>query len=951
MKKRTVKQTRVISLLLAVMMIVTSLPFAGLSALAATSGDFKYEICGATESNYDGPALKVDIAVAGETVTVTVTALAASRIAVGKFGLNYDSEKLEFVEGVTSSERDVFNPNTMICVFGQAYAYPHDTVIFTAEFKVKATPIDANCVYLTDLDNVTEDSVSVNEVAVPTFTCDHSITTEKVITEATCEEAGFKEVTCSVCGTVETQVIPAGHSYGEWEVTKKATATEDGEEQRVCTVCGAVEMQAIPATGEEPITGDFEYEILEDGTAVITDYNGEAETLEIPSTLDGYTVTSIGEEAFEYCESLTSVTIPDSVTSIGDYAFPGCDGLTSVTIPDSVTSIGYAAFRWCDSLTRITVDENNKNYSSQDGVLFNKEKTELIQYPIGNERTSYNIPNGVTSIGDYAFADCYSLTNVTIPDGVTSIGYGAFEDCESLISITIPDSVMSIGSDAFSGTGYYNDETNWEDGVLYIGNHLIDANYEVPAEYSIKEGTVTITYGAFAENGSLTSITIPESVKSMGGFSLCENLTSITVDENNKNYSSQDGVLFNKEKTELIQYPAGNERTSYSIPDSVTSIDGHAFAWCDSLTSITIPDSITSIGDYAFWGCDSLTSVTIPDSVKGIGNYAFWACDSLTSITIPESVTSIGKGAFSSCYGLTSITIPDSVTNIGDLAFYRCTSLTSITIPDSITSIGDYAFEYCDSLTSITIPDSVTSIGEGAFDGCDSLTSITIPNSVTRIGDEAFKGSALETIYGYENSYAQTYAEENGYEFVPLYTYENEESGITVDADKSELPTDTELVVTVKEETEDSVTYDISLQSGGVEVQPTGSVTVKIPVPETMDGESVKVYRREADGTMTDMNAAYKDGYMVFTTEHFSEYKLTTASGTLGDVNGDGNIDPLEVLIVKRYIAEFDDAKLEGDAFARADVSGDGKVDPLDVLFIMQKIAEIIDNFDEIKQK
>ena len=183
----------------------------------------------------------------------------------------------------------------------------------------------------------------------------------------------------------------------------------------------------------------------------------------------------------------------------------------------------------------------------------------------------------------------------------------------------------------------------------------------------------------------------------------------------------------------------------------------------------------------------------------------------------------------------------------------------------------------------------------------------------------------------------------------PVNIFSDEESGITVDTDKSELPTDTELVVTVKEETEDSVTYDISLQSGGVEVQPTGSVTVKIPIPETMDGESVKVYRREADGTMTDMNAAYKDGYMVFTTEHFSEYKLTTASGALGDVNGDGNIDPLDVLIVKRYIAEFDDAKLEGDAFARADVNGDGKVDPLDVLFIMQKIAEIIDNFDKIK--
>ena len=719
----------------------------------------------------------------------------------------------------------------------------------------------------------------------------------------------------------------------------------------------------LQAFAEE--SGDFWYEILDydDGTAEITNYNGSAKTLEIPSTLDGYTVTSIGEHAFSYCYSLTSITIPDSVTSIGEAAFEWCDSLSSVTIPDSVTSIGDGAFSWCNSLTSITVDENNKNYSSQDGVLFNKEKTELIQYPIGNKRTSYSISDSVTSIGDYAFADCDSLT-----------------------SITIPDSVTSIGSSAFYNTGYYNYDANWKNGVLYIGNHLIAANYdEIPAEYSIKEGTVTIADEAFKYCDSLTSIMIPGSVTSIDvdAFYRCDSLKSITVDENNKNYSSQDGVLFNKDKTELILYPVGN-KTSYNIPDSVTSIGNGAFGACDSLKSITIPNSVTSIGEDAFSGCNSLTSITIPNSVTSIGDGAFSWCNSLTSITIPDGVTSIGM-VFYNCYNLTSIMIPGSVTSIDVDAFYLCGNLKNITVDDNnknyssqdgvlfnkdktelilhpvgiektsyiipygVTSIGVKAFSYCAGLTSVTIPDSVTSIGKWAFWFCESLTSITIPKSVTSIGDEAF--DTLETIYGYENSYAQTYAEENGYEFVPLYTYENEESGITVDADKSELPADTELVVTVKEETEDSVTYDISLQSGGVEVQPTGSVTVKIPIPETMDGESVKVYRREADGTMTDMNAAYKDGYMVFTTEHFSEYKLTTASGALGDVNGDGNIDPLDVLIVKRYIAEFDDAKLEGDAFARADVSGDGKVDPLDVLFIMQKIAEIIDNFDEIKQK
>ena len=203
----------------------------------------------------------------------------------------------------------------------------------------------------------------------------------------------------------------------------------------VMMILSSLPFAGISALAEE--SGDFEYEILADGTAEITDYYGWAETLEIPSTLDGYTVTSIGDWTFAYCYSLTSITIPDSVTSIGRYAFSDCDSLTSITIPESVTSIGLVAFEGCHSLTSINVDENNKNYSSQDGVLFNKGKTELIQYPAGNERTSYGIPNSVTSIGDDAFSYCDSLTNITIPDSVTSIGGNAFYSCDSLTSITV----------------------------------------------------------------------------------------------------------------------------------------------------------------------------------------------------------------------------------------------------------------------------------------------------------------------------------------------------------------------------------------------------------------------------------------------------------------------------------------------------------------------------------
>ena len=298
-------------------------------------------------------------------------------------------------------------------------------------------------------------------------------------------------------------------------------------------------------------------------------------------------------------------------------------------------------------------------------------------YGIRSPVKSAVIADGVTSIGDSAFFDCTSLTSVTIPDSVTSIGEYAFYDCTSLTSVTIPDSVTSIGD------------------------------------------------GAFSYCESLTSVTIPDSVTSIGwhAFDGCTSLTGIWVAEGNSHYASDaSGVLFNKDKTTLVQCPGAF--AAYTIPNSVTSIGADAFSYCRSLTSVTIPDSVTSIGESSFYKCTSLTSVTIPDSVTSIGYKAFGSCESLTSVTIPDSVTSIGDGAFSCCTSLTSVTIPNSVTSIGDSAFYDCTSLTSVTIPNSVTIIGVAAFSCCTSLTSVTIPDSVTIIGGSAFFDCDNLTDV-----------------------------------------------------------------------------------------------------------------------------------------------------------------------------------------------------------------------------------
>ena len=471
-------------------------------------------------------------------------------------------------------------------------------------------------------------------------------------------------------------------------------------------------------------------------------------------------LTTIGYGAF-WGTNLTSVTIPDSVSYIGNEAFSSCSGLTNITIPNSVSFIGNSAFCWCDSLVSINVDRGNPDYMSADGVLFNKTQTTLIQYPKGNKRSSYSILSGVTSICEYAFADCINLTNITIPNSVTSIGDNAFCFCSNLIKINIPNSVTYIGDSAFSycssltkitipnsvtsieaGTFSYCDSLTSitiPNSVTSIGDNAFDCCVSLP-KITIPGSVTSIGDSAFYYCWSMISVMIPVSVTYIGNsaFSCCSNLVVISVDRGNPEYMSADGVLFNKNQTTLIQYPNGNNRSSYTIPNGVSSIGDEAFRECNRLTGITIPNSVTYIGDAAFCYCANLISITIPDGATYIGDSAFGLCASLESITIPNSVIYIGAEAFSECWSLTSITIPSGVTSISDNMFYYCSSLKSITIPNSVAYIGDNAFYYCSDLTSVTIPDGVTCIGDWAFCYCISLSSIMIPNSVLYIGYEAF---------------------------------------------------------------------------------------------------------------------------------------------------------------------------------------------------------------------
>ena len=311
---------------------------------------------------------------------------------------------------------------------------------------------------------------------------------------------------------------------------------------------------------------------------------------------------------------------------------------------------------------------NQENYVPTEGIIYEVAEDGTYAVVVGYEGTATEVKIAktynelpVTIIDSEAFYSCTSLTSVTIPDSVTTIGVGAFCECTSLTSIAIPDSVATIGM------------------------------------------------AAFGRCSSLMSVTIGEAVTSFGDgvFAGCSSLLNIVVDNDNTAYQSIDGNLYSKDGKTLITYAIGKSDTSF-----------------------TIPDSVTSIGMGAFLDSTLLTSVTIGDGVESIGDSAFDRCSSLTSVVIPDSVTSIGDSAFQSCASLTSVTIGDGVTSIGSQAFFDCDALTSVTIGDSVTSIGSHAFRECASLTSVAIGDSVTIIDHSAFDSCLALTSVTFNGTV-----------------------------------------------------------------------------------------------------------------------------------------------------------------------------------------------------------------------------
>lgn len=676
------------------------------------------------------------------------------------------------------------------------------------------------------------DNVVYNTVMLPH---EHHLPTHVEQVDSTCKNAGTAEHWACGCGvlftnaagtdetTLEELTLPVdSDKHGETEIRDAVAATEETDGYTGDTYCvdcntkiaeGST-IKVIRGTCGENLTWTLVDGVLTiSGTGPIKDFSWNEEKpwdeSAVTSIVIENGVTGIGEFAFSNCEFATSITIADTVTYIGGSAFDRCWDIQTIKLPNALESIDSGAFAGLHGLKNWECDDSNKNYCVIDGVLYNKEKTELISFPAGRGTMTEEIPETLTTIGESAFI------------------YSSIYD-----SVTIPDTVTEIKSRAF----IYSDIS----GV------------------SFPEGLVTIGESAFWNCNQLTTVTIPENVQTIGdsAFTSSMKLTEILVHADNAHFASKDGVLFNKDYTELVLYPYAKTPVSYTVPEGVTNIRRKAFYNTSSLTSVLLPESLSNIEEEAFMECKNLTSITIPQNVTGIGFFAFAFCNNLSSITfegaapitwggnlfdgaspymtiycyegnegwtiptwkapngaiyntvmldedgnevgapdhpeiinrgtcgtnlswmldtngcliisgtgdmwwdplgavkseiksvvIEDGVTLIGGYAFADCPQLASVTIGKDVTTIGRSSFINCDALQQVFIPSTVKIIDEYAFANCNRLTSVTISNGVEMIRCSAFRECFALTEIVIPDSVTTIELYAFENCpALESV-------------------------------------------------------------------------------------------------------------------------------------------------------------------------------------------------------------
>ena len=538
--------------------------------------------------------------------------------------------------------------------------------------------------------------------------------------------------------------------------------------------------------------GDLSFNVK---TGTITKADNTITAAEIPGSILGVSVTSIGNNAFKNCRSLSSVTIHAGVTSILASAFSGCSALTSVTIPTSVTSIGDYAFYSCSSLTSLVLPEGVENIGTNVFVACSNLRSltipssvkkmgavidygEDLSYTPELERViisdvgawcridffdDYNLILNPLECADHLYLNGKKVTELKIPEGVTSIADSVFKRCHDLVSVEFPGSVINIGAEAFAWCDNLT-SVSFGEGIKIIGNdnygHSVFSHCSNIKTITIPATTTQITQNTFQDCTNLQYIFYGgsraqwEEITIESGNDPLNNATLLT--DGVMTYDASGGQIFFNYKTGTVT-GAEDTVTSVVIPTEingvkVTAIGERAFAGCAKLSKVTIPNGITSIGDAAFERCSALTSVTIPATVTEIGAGAFGGCTKLTGFNIAEGNKSFvsANGALFTADGATLVQYPAGVAGayeipkgtaaIAPSAFSDCSKLTAVTIPASVKSIGEAAFFGCTGLDNIAIPEGPAQIAPSMLAGCSNLLSVTIPESVKEIGASAFYG-------------------------------------------------------------------------------------------------------------------------------------------------------------------------------------------------------------------
>lgn len=734
------------------------------------------------------------------------------------------------------------------------------------------------------------------------------------------------------CAMLETVTMPAGISNVDKDDFTGTAVYNQSKENGMVVISGYL------ICADKNISGEV---TVKDGTTTICnnafEYCSGLRKVSLPDTL-----TDIGNYAFNECGSLSEINFPSSIKKIGDLAFSGTSlrtielneglefcglsafknsRLISVNIPSSVKELGNSIFSGCSSLTDITVTEGNEYYTSEDGVLYTKDKTVLTKCP-ENKQGDFTVPNTVTEMSINS-VETINLEKINIPSSLKndSINIKAcpnlkeinvdsenekFSSLNGILynknqaelvripqnyegSISVAPSVETILSNA--GLGCKGIESlNSLLNVKKIGNNAF-ADCETLSSVVFSDSLVEVGENAFS-NTALTSVNLPASVVSVSNaFSNCANLTSITVNDANMSYSSLDGVLYNNGKTELILYPCMKETADFSIPSSVEIIADYAFSNAKGLINIELSDNLESIGNNAFLNCTSLKSVNIGNRVESIGFKAFCNCTSLESIIIPDSVTYLNSYIFKDCTSLSNVTIGSGIFYIPCGMFYGCTSLGSVNIPSNITIICSDAFLGC-GMTEVSIPYTVETVEENAFGYCRSSNSF----SIEKIDDFIIKC--------YDESAGKDYADKNSFtsEIIPdgdrplRKTLSDETSGIEIKYNSAfedgvtlnvrRIYDGSSFTIIGKElEAVNSAVYDINVLKDDQKVQPDGAVTVRIPIPENFDANNLVIcYINNETQTLEILPMTVVDGYAVFKTTHFSHYAIVQLS--TGNVTG-----------------------------------------------------------------